>query len=208
MTAPVGKPVEANGGKPPQTDTSKPVASTSASPTGVTPPANTIHPIMSPPAGNVTVSNGVTKYEIPNGPGGVSAYSSSPGQITVTNGKDKVTLNGGTVTVSGNALGVGGDKSIQVGAKNGEGKTVVSVAPTPKAPTAGTVTTGPGSITVTGEDALKAFGKASFGGGLAVGALTIAPPIAAGYGLAKDGVKGAVNGVKDSVEAVYDFFTF
>jgi len=105
MSAPVGKPVEAAGGKPPQTVASNPVASGSGSATGVTPPVNTIHPILSPPAGNVTVSNGVTKYEIPNGAGGVSAYSSGPGKITVTNGKDSVTLNGSSVTVS-NALGV------------------------------------------------------------------------------------------------------
>jgi hypothetical protein len=128
MTAPVGKPVETTGAKPPQTDTSKPVASTSASPTGVTPPANTIHPIPSSAAGNV--------------------------------------------------------------------------------PTAGNVTTGPGSITVSGEDAAKTFGKVTLGGAAAVGVLTIAPPIAAGIGLAKDGVKGAVNGVEHTVEAVYDFFSW
>lgn len=128
MTAPVGKPVETTGAKPPQTDTSKPVAS--ASPTGVTPPANTIHPIPSP---------------------------------------------------------------------------VVSVAPTPKA---GNVTTGPGSITVSGEDALKTAGKVVYGGAAAVGVLTIAPPIAAGIGLAKDGVKGAANAVEHTVEAVYDFFAW
>jgi hypothetical protein len=171
MPVPGGKPVEAAGGKPPQTAASNPVASSSGSPTGVTPAVNTIHPILSPPAGNVTVSNGVTKYEIPNGAGGVSAYSSGPGKITVTNGKDSVTLNGSSVTVS-NALGVGAaQNNVQVGARNGEGKTVVSVAPQ-KAPTAtGDFTTGPGSITVTGSD-LKTAGKV-------VGAVGAAPVVVA-----------------------------
>jgi hypothetical protein len=204
MAAPVGKPVEAAGGKPPQTVASNPVASSSGSPTGVTPPVNTIHPILSPPAGNVTVSNGVTKFEIPNGAGGVSAYSSGPGKITVTNGKDSVTLNGSSVTVS-NALGVGAaQNNVQVGARNGEGKTVVSVAPQ-KAPTAaGDVTTGPGSITVTGGDALKTFGKVTDG----VALLSFVPPIAAGYGLAKGGVKGAVHEVKETAEVIYGFFAW
>ncbi|OKO74906.1 hypothetical protein [Bradyrhizobium sp. AS23.2] len=199
-----GKPVEAAGEKSPQTIPGKPVASGSANPVGVTAPANTIHPIPSLPAGNVTVSNGVTKYEIPNGAGGVSAYSSSPGKITVTNGKDSVTLNGGTVTISGNALGVGGDKSIQVGARNGEGKTVVSVAPTPVAPTTG----GAGVHPVTGFDSpdIKVgitVAKAMDG----VGLLTFGPPVAAGYGLAKGGVKGAVDGVKGSAKFIEDVFT-
>ena len=208
MPRPGGKPVESAAGKPSQAVASKPVASSSGTSTGVTAAANTIHPIPSPPAGNVTVSNGVTKYEIPNGAGGVSAYSSGAGKITVTNGKDSVTLNGSSVTVS-NALGVGAaQNNVQVGARNGEGKTVVSVAPQ-KAPTpAGDVTTGPGSITVTGEDAVKTFGKVTYGGALTVGVLSIAPPIAAGYGLAKGGVKGAVNAVEDTVTGVYDFFAW
>jgi hypothetical protein len=201
MAAPVGKPVEAAGGKPPQTVASNPVASSSGSPTGVTPPINTIHPILSPPAGNVTVSNGVTKYEIPNGAGGVSAYSSGPGKITVTNGKDSVTLNGSSVTVS-NALGVGAaQNNVQVGARNGEGKTVVSVAPTPEAPT-----TGGTGARVTGFESPKValtLAKAVDG----VEILTFGPPIAAGYGLAKGGVKGAIDGVKDSAKLIEDVFT-
>lgn len=193
MAAPVGKPVEAAGGKPPQTVASNPVASSSGSPTGVTPPVNTIHPILSPPAGNVTVSNGVTKYEIPNGAGGVSAYSSGPGRITVTNGKDSVTLNGGSVTVS-NALGVGAaQNNVQVGARNGEGKTVVSVAPQKAPTTAGNVTTGPGSITVTGSD-LKTAGKV-------VGAVGAAP--VAVVGTAADLMVGAA--VVGAVEGVGSF---
>lgn len=191
------KPVEAAGGKPPQTAGSNPVASSSGSSTGVTSAVNTIHPIVSPPASNVTVSNGVTKYEIPNGAGGVSAYSSGPGKITVTNGKDSVTLNGSSVTVS-NALGVGAaQNNVQVGAKNGEGKTVVSVAPTPEAPT-----TGDTGARVTGFESPKVattLAKAAAG----VTLLTFGPPIAAGYGLAKGGVKDAVDGVKD----IEGFFT-
>ncbi|UPK33537.1 hypothetical protein IVB18_35835 [Bradyrhizobium sp. 186] len=195
-----GKPVEAASGKPPQTVASNPVASGSGSPTGVTSAVNTIHPIVSPPAGNVTVSNGVTKYEIPNGAGGVSAYSSGPGKITVTNGKDSVTLNGSSVTVS-NALGVGAaQNNVQVGAKNGEGKTVVSVAPTPEAPT----TRG----TVTGFDSpgIK-IGMTADKAALGVGVLTFVPPVAAGYGLAKGGIKGAAHEVEESAKDIYDLFT-
>lgn len=204
MPLPGGKPVESAAGKPPQTTASNPVTSSSGSSTGVTPALNTIHPIPSPPAGNVTVSNGVTKYEIPNGAGGVSAYSSGPGKITVTNGKDSVTLNGSSVTVS-NALGVGAaQNNVQVGARNGEGKTVVSVAPQ-KAPTAaGDVTTGPGSITVTGLDVLKTSVKVFD----AVAFASYLPPVAAGYGLAKGGVKGAVHEVKETAETLYGFFAF
>lgn len=201
MAAPVGKPVEAAGGKPPQTVASNPVASSSGSSTGVTPPVNTIHPILSPPAGNVTVSNGVTKYEIPNGAGGVSAYSSGPGKITVTNGKDSVTLNGSSVTVS-NALGVGAaQNNVQVGARNGEGKTVVSVAPTPEAPTTG----GTGVPTASFHSPTVALTLAKAANGVEL--LTFGPPIAAGYGLAKGGVKGAVDGVKDSAKLIEDVFT-
>ncbi|OKO74902.1 hypothetical protein [Bradyrhizobium sp. AS23.2] len=203
---PGGKPVEAAGERSPQAIPAKPVATGSANAAGVTPPVNTIHPILSPPAGNVTVSNGVTKYEIPNGAGGVSAYSSAPGKITVTNGKDSVTLNGSSVTVS-NALGVGAaQNNVQVGARNGEGKTVVSVAPTPKAPTTGGTGVHP---VVTGFDSpdIKVgitFAKAMDG----VGLLTYGPPAAAAYGLAKGGVKGAVHEVKETAEGIYDFFAW
>ncbi|MDH2347621.1 hypothetical protein [Bradyrhizobium sp. SSUT77] len=202
-SVPVGKPVEATGEKSSQAMPGKPLASNSASPAGVTAPVNTIHPILSPPAGNVTVSNGVTKYEIPNGAGGVSAYSSGPGKITVTNGKDSVTLNGGSVTVS-NALGVGAaQNNVQVGARNGEGKTVVSVAPQ-KPSAVGDVTTGPGSITVAPIDIGKTAAKLTDG----IVYLTYGPPIAAGYGLAKGGVKGAVHEVKKTAEGIYDFFAW
>jgi hypothetical protein len=205
LPSPGGKPVESAAGKPSQTVAGNPVASSSGSSVGATPAANSIHPIASPPAGNVTVSNGVTKYEIPNGAGGVSAYSSGPGKITVTNGKDSVTLNGSSVTVS-NALGVGAaQNNVQVGARNGEGKTVVSVAPqkTP-APAAGDITTGPGSVTVTGKDVLKTFGKVTDG----VALLSYVPPLAAGYGLAKGGVKGAIHEVKETAEVLYGFFAW
>lgn len=197
---PIDKPVAATSGKPTDSAASKPIASGSVSTAAVAPPVNTIHPILSPPAGNVTVSNGVTKYEIPDGAGGVSAYSSAPGKITVTNGKDSVTLNGSSVTVS-NALGVGAaQNNVQVGARNGEGKTVVSVAPTPEAQTAGGNVTGfnsPG--TKVGMTVVKAMDG--------VGLLTFGPPVAAGYGLAKGGVKGAVDGVKDSAKFIEDVFT-
>lgn len=214
MSAPVGKPVESTGGKPveatggksSQAIPSKSGASASTSPTGVAAPVNTIHPITSPPAGNVTVSNGVTKYEIPDGAGGVSAYSSAPGKITVTNGKDSVTLNGSSVTVS-NALGVGAaQNNVQIGARNGEGKTVVSVAPQKAPTTTGDVTTGPGSITVTGND-LKTAGKVA---GAVVAAPVIASTIAAEA--AVGGVVGAIEGVgsttKELTKDTWDLLGF
>jgi hypothetical protein len=161
--------------------------------------------------GVVTVSNGVTKYDIQNGPGGVAVYSSSPGTITVTNGKESKTLSGGSLTLSGNVVGVGAAQGIQVVAPNGEGKTVVAIkppAPTdakPSAPTSpGHVTTGDGSITVTPMDVGKTLDKAFNG----VPALIFVPPAAGAYGLAKDGVSGAVNKVEDAAKGLYDFFAW
>jgi hypothetical protein len=93
---------------------------------------NTIHPIVGPAAptgGLVTVSNGGSKVQIPNGPGGVAVYSTSPGMITVTNGTTSETLPGGSVTLSGNVIGVAGGNNVQVGARNQEGNTVVAIAP-------------------------------------------------------------------------------
>ena len=95
--------------------------------------SNTIHPIPSPPPGTVTITNGVTTYQIPNGAGGVSVSSNSPGTITVTNGTETRTLNGGSLTVSG-AIGVGGSKDVEVGPRNGEGSTVVAIKPPPTPP--------------------------------------------------------------------------
>jgi hypothetical protein len=137
-----------------------PAASGVSSTTGITPPRNTIHPIVTPAGGNatgsngvttipidpgtggkpsaggsVTVSNGVTKYEITNGPGGVAVYSGKPGTITVTNGKESVTLNGGSVNLSGNVIGVGAPKELQVLRKpNGEATIAVNAPPPPPTP--------------------------------------------------------------------------
>ena len=79
----------------------------------------------------MTVSNGVTKIDIANGPGGVAVYSGSPGTITVTNGKESQTLRGGSVTLFGDVIGVGAAQNVQVGARNGEGNTVVAIKPQP-----------------------------------------------------------------------------
>ena len=87
------------GGKPAQTSTNG----------GTLPPNDPVgntRPTVNG-SGTVTVSNGVTTYEIPNGPGGVALYSGKDGTITVTNGTEMKTLNGGSVTLSGNVKGVG-----------------------------------------------------------------------------------------------------
>ncbi len=89
------------------------------------------------PTGNVTVSNGKDSYEISNGPGGVAVYSGKAGTITVTNGKESRTLNGGSVTLSGNVIGVGAAQNVQVSARNGEGRTTIAIRPQEPAPPAG-----------------------------------------------------------------------
>jgi hypothetical protein len=93
------------------------------------PVGNTRPTVGSSPPTVVTVSNGVTTTQIQNGVGGVSVYSDKPGTITVTNGKESTTLSGASVTLSGNVVGVGGGQGVEVGPRNGEGKTVVAVKP-------------------------------------------------------------------------------
>jgi hypothetical protein len=66
---------------------------------------NTDAPGNSP--GVVTVSNGVTRYEMQNGPRGVAVYSSSPGAIAVTDGTGSKTWSAGSLTLSGNVIGAG-----------------------------------------------------------------------------------------------------
>lgn len=146
-------PVGGNGSK------SAPVTSPTG---GVT---NTIHPIVSSPAPGsdvVTVSNGVSKVQIPNGPGGVSVYSSSPGTITVTNGSESKTLSGGSVTLSGNVIGVGGGQNVEVGKPNGEGSTVVAVKPPPP-PASSQPNTGFDNNGVPGGGLLKGAGDFGYG---------------------------------------------
>jgi transcriptional regulator with XRE-family HTH domain len=125
-----------------------------------TAPANNIHPIINSqpisgaqstagtlppndPVGNthpapgtnpptvVTVSNGVSTYQLQNGPGGVAVYSDRPGSITVTNGTESKTLTGGSLTLSGTVIGVGAGQNIEVGTRNNEGNTVVAIKPEP-----------------------------------------------------------------------------
>lgn len=120
--------------------TNKPAQPTAAAPTGTgrLPPSDPVgntHPTAgaNPPT-VVTVSNGVNSAQILNGPGGVVVYSEKPGTITVDNGKEKTTLSGGSVTLSGNVMGVGAGQGIEVGKPNGEDKTVVAIKPTPEPP--------------------------------------------------------------------------
>jgi hypothetical protein len=220
----------------------KPAQPTASAPTGTgklppNDPVGNTHPTLgaNPPT-IVTVSNGVSTTQIQNGLGGVYVYSDKPGTITVSNGKESTTLPGASVTLSGNVVGVGGGQGVEVGPRNGEGKTVVAIkppaGPTPAAPTAGgNHTTGPGSITVTTDD-LKTAGKATGAvvaapvvvdtavggtglwplgavaaeGAAQVGATAVLPIAGAiaGYGLAKGGVSGAGDALKDSAGAVKD----
>ena len=149
-------------------DKAAPVASAPSTGTGMT---NTIHPITSPPPGTVTISNGVTTYQIPNGAGGVSAFSGNPdeGWITITNGTESRSLKGGSVTVSG-AIGIGGDANdIEVGSPNGEGKTVVAIRPHP-APAAPPAPPVPGHVTGGPEGGFfGALGNSILDAGKAVG---------------------------------------
>ena len=64
----------------------------------------------------------------------MSVYSDKPGTITVTNGKESTTLSGGSLTLSGNVVGVGGGQGVEVGPRNGEGNTVVAIKPEPPPP--------------------------------------------------------------------------
>ena len=47
------------------------------------------------------ISNGVTTYKIPTGPGGLELSSNGPGTITVTSGSNSVTVRGPSLTLSG-----------------------------------------------------------------------------------------------------------
>jgi len=166
--SPAGPPVVA--GKLPPND---PVGSTHPTP-GANPPTV------------VTVSNGVTTTQIQNGPGGVAVYSDKPGTITITNGKESTTLNGGSVTLSGDVVGVGHGQGIEVGPRNGEGKTVVAISPPAAAPVPAPpshVTGGPeggffGDLGSSIKDGVKAAGN-----GLADGAATVGKGITDGLGL-------------------------
>jgi len=186
------KPTETSGGLPPKD------------------PVGNTHPTVNG-GGSVTVSNGVTTYDIRNGPGGVAVYSGKDGTITVTNGTESKTLNGGSLTLSGNVVGVGAAQNIQVGARNGEGRTVVAIRPPapaeakPSAP--GHVTTGPGSITVTGDD-LKTAGKAVAASPFAGVVTGVALPVvstAAAVGLVKDGASGAYKAASSAASSIGGF---
>ncbi len=123
--------------------TSKPGQPAADAGTGKLPPNDPVgntHPMAgSNPPTAVSVSNGVTTSQIQNGPGGVVVYSEKPGTITVDNGKERTTLNGGSVTLSGNVVGVGRGEGVEVGPRNAEGKTVVTIKPTPEPSPAGTL---------------------------------------------------------------------
>ncbi len=150
-------------------------------------PVGNTHPTpgANPPT-VVTVSNGLTTTQIQNGPGGVAVYSDKPGTITVTNGKESTTLNGGSVTLSGDVVGVGHGQGIEVGPRNGEGKTVVAISPPAPAPAPAPpshVTGGPeggffGDLGSSIKDGVKAAGN-----GLADGAATVGKGITDGLGL-------------------------
>jgi hypothetical protein len=75
--------------------------------TGNNPPAGGTTGSKSSSGNTVTISNGVTKIEIPNTPQGLIISSNSPGTITVFNGFTSQTLRGGSVTLSGAGISSG-----------------------------------------------------------------------------------------------------
>jgi hypothetical protein len=74
---------------------------------GSNPPANGSGSSKSSSGNTVTISNGSTKVDIPNGPGGLIISSNSPGTITVFNGTTSQTLRGGSITLSGAGVASG-----------------------------------------------------------------------------------------------------
>lgn len=156
--------------------------------TGKLPPNDPVGHTHPTPGANpptvVTVSNGVTTTQIQNGPGGVAVYSDKPGTITITNGKESTTLSGGSMTLSGNVVGVGHGDGIEVGPRNGEGKTVVAIRPPAPAPAAPShVTGGPeggffGALGSSIKDGAKAVGN-----GLENGAVVVGKGISDGLGI-------------------------
>jgi hypothetical protein len=150
--------------------------------TGQLPPNDPVGNTRPTPGPNpptvVSVSNGVTTTRIQNGLGGVTVFSDKPGTITVSNGKESTTLNGASVTLSGNVVGVGGGQGVEVRPRNGEGNTVVAIKSAPQASPSG----------LSSEDNRKAFyqgcgpcevleGISDFGYGVAHGfAPGAAPP--------------------------------
>jgi hypothetical protein len=127
-------------------------------------PVGNMHPTpgTNPPS-VVTVSNGLTKIEIQNGPRGVSFYSGNPepGWLTVTNGTESSSIRGGSVTVSG-AIGIGGDPNdIEVGPPTANGDRAVAIRPSAP-PVPGHLTGGRGILGAIGgavKDAGKAIGR-------------------------------------------------
>jgi hypothetical protein len=172
--------------------------------------ANTVRPIPSPPPSTVTISNGVSSVQIKDGAGGVTVSSSRAGTITVSNGTESQTLAGGALTISG-AKGIGGGQNIQVGAANGEGRTVVAIKPPTTTVPVDTSKAPPG-VTV-GDDAVF-VGKSLAAAEIAVGATAVgvaAAPGAFAYGLAKghpikttkEFIKGYYTGVKNWIGSVF-----
>jgi hypothetical protein len=127
-------------------------------------PVGNTHPTpgTNPPS-VVTVSNGLTKIEIQNGPRGVSFYSGNPepGWLTVTNGTESSSIRGGSVTLSG-AIGIGGDPNdIEVGPPTANGDRAVAIRPSAP-PVPGHVPGGRGILGAIGgavKDAGKAIGR-------------------------------------------------
>jgi hypothetical protein len=147
---PGGKPVETSGGKPTQSGANNSGTPPAAKPVPVATPApgtggtTTIHPIVTPPPA-VTISNGVTKLNLAELPGGLLVKSNEAGQITVSNGKDSVTLQGGSVTVSG-AISVGAAAGLQM-VRHPNGDVTVAAASPPPAPAPAPPTPDPGHVT-------------------------------------------------------------
>jgi hypothetical protein len=158
---------------------SKPVETTAAKPTQ--PAATKPVPPATPPLATVKISNGVTTSLIKDAPGGLLVTSTSPGTITISNGKNSVTFPNEAVSLSG-AVSVGAGAGVQAfREKNGD--IVVRLPqppapPTPPTPPPAAKLPHPGTVTGGPEGGfLGAIGHA-----IGDGILTIESPIAAHAG--------------------------
>jgi hypothetical protein len=161
---------------------SKPVETTAAKPSQ--PAATKPVPPATPPLATVKISNGVTTSLIKDAPGGLLVTSTSPGTITISNGKNSVTFPNEAVSLSG-AVSVGAGAGVQA-FREKTGDIVVRLPqppapPTPppaaKLPHPGTVTGGPegGFLSALGHG-IENGGKSIVDGFFSIGSPTPGTP--------------------------------
>jgi hypothetical protein len=108
--------------------------------TGSVPPAHKPGAPATPPLATVRISNGTSTSLIKDAPGGLLVTSTSPGTITISNGKNSVTFPNEAVSLSG-AVSVGAGAGVQVfREKNGD---IVALAKPPAPPAPAPMPPGP-----------------------------------------------------------------